>query len=205
MNKLPGRQLGMAIAVALAIATAAVAQDNARDAKRLVDALQVRPGAVLADIGAGDGELTVPMAKEVGTSGRIYATDLPGAPIERLRAAIGKTGVKNVEILEGDPNRTNLPSECCDGIFIRNVYHHFADPAAMNASLKQSLKPGARLAIMDFEPDHGEAATPAARGTAPTHGVKAATVARELEQAGFEIVSNEQLERRTFLVVAKKK
>ena len=196
------RYLELPFLLCLAIATAA-AQDNAGDAKRLVEALQVKAGSVLADIGAGDAELTIPMAREVGASGRIYATELPGASVERLRAAIAKTNLNNVEGVEGDPNRTNLPPESCDGIFIRFVYHHFGDPASMNASLRQALKPGARLAIMDFEPDGAEATSPAGRAGGATHGVKAATVARELQQAGFEIVTSEARERRSFLVVAK--
>ncbi len=175
-----------------AVATFAVAQDNVAHVARLVDALGVHAGSVIADIGAGDGQLTIPMAREVGPSGRVYATELAGRPIEELRAAIEKADVKNVEIIEGQPLRTNLPAECCDGILIRYVYHHFADPSAMNGSLREALKPGGRLAIIEFAPKGPEATSPADRAAGNTHGVTAETVARELKQAGFEVRTSEQ-------------
>ena len=192
------------VALAVGLATAAAAQDNAADAKRLVEVLGVRPGSVLADIGAGDAQLTIPMAAEVGPSGRVYATDLGGGPLDGLRRAIANAGVTNVEIVEGHALRTNLPPACCDGIFIRNVYHHFADPDAMNRSVLESLKAGGRLAIIDFAPDGPEAASPADRAGGKTHGVAAETVARELERAGFEPVTIEHRHERTFLVVVRK-
>src|SRR5438874_7955144 len=105
------------IAVTALVVLTAAAPDDAADAARLVDVLGVHGGSVVADIGAGDGELTVLMAKEVGPSGRVYATDLGGTPLDRLRKAIEKAGPTNVEVVEGHAVRTNLPAECCDGIF----------------------------------------------------------------------------------------
>jgi predicted methyltransferase len=185
-------------------ASTAQQEDDAADVARLVDVLAVRPGAVLADIGAGDAVLTIPLARLVGPSGRIYATELGAKPLDNLRAKIADAGATNIEVVEGDPVRTNLPPACCDGIFIRFVYHHFADPPAMNASLRASLKPGGRLAVLDFAPDGPEATTPAARAGGKTHGVSAATVARELKDAGFEPLSTEQTRHHTFFVVVRK-
>src|SRR5262249_59993320 len=108
------------------------------------------------------------------------------------------------DIVEAPALRTTLPAECWDGIFIRNVYHHFGDPPSMNASLLQSLRPGGRLAIIDFAPDGPEATSPADRASGKTHGVAAETVARELQQAGFEPVTIEHRDNRTFLVVVRK-
>jgi hypothetical protein len=67
------------------------------------------------------------------------------------RETFQKAGAQKVEVIEGQPSSSNLPRECCDGIFIRSVYQNFADRAAMNASLWASLKPG-RLAIIDVPP-----------------------------------------------------
>jgi ubiquinone/menaquinone biosynthesis C-methylase UbiE len=181
-----------------------VQKEDAADIARLVDVLAVRPGSILADIGAGDGVLCIPLARDVGPSGRIYATELGGGPLDNIRKKLAAAAATNIEVVEGDPLRTNLPSACCDGIYIRNVYHHFADPPAMNASLRASLKPGGRLAILDFAPDGPEATTPAARAGGKTHGVYAATVARELNDAGFEPVLTEQRPHKGFLVVARK-
>jgi len=187
-----------------AVATFAAAQDNAAHIARLIEALGIQAGAVVADVGAGDGQLAIPIARQVGPSGRVYATELPGRPVEELRAAIEKADVKNVEIVEGHTLRTNLPPECCDGIFIRFVYHHFADPSAMNASLREALKPGGRLAIIEFAPKGPEATSPADRAAGNTHGVTAETVARELKQAGFEVSTSEQRPDKAVFVAASK-
>jgi predicted methyltransferase len=191
-----------AIITILVGASVAVAQDNAADFTRLTEVLQVRPGSVVADIGAGpEALLTIPMATRVGPAGKVYATELGG--LERLRQTVRKAGMQNVEVLEGDPSRTNLPTECCDAIFIRNVYHHFADPAAMNASLWKSLKSGGRLAIIDFRPV-GQEAAPGRRDGGDQHGVSAATVIQELLQADFKLMSSEDRPDRWFLVVVEK-
>jgi ubiquinone/menaquinone biosynthesis C-methylase UbiE len=182
--------------LALTLAAVAAAQsDDAAHVARLVELLGIRPGSVVADIGAGDGVLTIPIAKQVGPSGRVYATELGARSLRDLRGAVEKAGVTNVDIVEGHPSRTNLPPECCDGIFIRYVYHHFADPPAMNASLRASLKPGGTIVIIEFAPEGVEAAAPAERAGGKTHGVSAESVARELMEAGFEVTLSEQRER----------
>lgn len=195
------------IAVAAAInlvGLLAHAQDEAADTNRLVDALRLRAGSTVADIGAGDGALTIPVAAVVGPSGRVFATELPGKPIEQLRAIVARARAANVTVVEAAPAHTNLSPASCDAIFVRFVYHHFADPAAMNASLREALKPGGRLAVIEFAPNGPEAAMPAGRASGRTHGVTAATVTRELREAGFEVLSTEQgTDRRSMVVVEK--
>jgi predicted methyltransferase len=113
-------------------------------------------------------------------------------------------GSGNVQVIANDSSGTNLPAECCDAIFIRYVYHHFADPPAMNASVRQALKPGGALAIIEFAPRTREGSTPAGRAADETHGVGAQSIVRELKDAGFEVVSSEQQPDRTVRVVARK-
>jgi ubiquinone/menaquinone biosynthesis C-methylase UbiE len=95
--------------------------------------------------------------------------------------------VKNVVVLEGHADRTNLPDACCDAMFVRYVYHHFGDPPAMNASIRRSLKPGGRFAVLDSAPDKTPVGTvpPAQRASGEMHGVVAETVVEELRAAGF--------------------
>ena len=191
-------------AVLVAAAFVLVRADDASDLTLLVNALDVHTGSVIADIGAGpDGLLTLPLARQVGPSGHIYATEL-GTAVAELRALVKKTNLKNIDVINGDPARTNLPANCCDGIIVRFVYHHFADPRTMNASLREALKPGAKLAILDFAPNGPEATRAADRADGKTHGVTAATVTGELQAAGFEPVSSTPQEKRTFLVVVQK-
>lgn len=166
--------------------------------------LEAAPGTVLADVGAGsDAPLTIPMARQVGPSGRIYATELGEEALAGLRRTVAAAGLDNVVVVEGHASRTNLPAACCDGIFMRNVYHHFADPPAMNASLAAALRPGGRLAVIDFASSRGEAAAPGDR-TGDLHGVSQETVVRELRAAGFEPVVAERREDGSFLVVMRR-
>lgn len=189
-------------AIALAVVAGLVwAQDDAADAKRLIEALQARPGSVIAEIGAGDGDLTIALAKHVAPDGKLFASELGDNRISRLRSAVQKSGVSNVQVIDGHESRANLPEGCCDAIFMRNVYHHFGDPAAMNASFFQALKPGGRIAVIDFAPPKSTA-SPGQRGGDGRHGVGAEVVAEELKSAGFDVIASEPGGMRWFIVVA---
>ncbi|MGH7580339.1 MAG: class I SAM-dependent methyltransferase [Gemmatimonadales bacterium] len=185
-------QLVLLVAGMAAAPAPATAQDDfASDAARLVTALKLDTGQTVADIGAGRGELTVALAREVGPSGRVYATELDTDRLRDIREAASSAGLENISVLEAHATRTNLPERCCDALVLRRVYHHIDDPRLMNASLRESLKPGGVLAVIDFEPDSAESADPANRDTGEQHGITSATVVRELSQAGFELVDVE--------------
>lgn len=193
-----------AFVLSVAVPSIARAQDNAADVARLIDVLQLKPGSYVADIGAGGGELTIMVAKIVGSGGRVYSSDLGADRVQRLREAVEKSGVTSVQVIEGHETRTNLPDGCCDAIFLRNVYHHFGDPPAMNASILRALKPNGRVAVIDFPPRSGPTAPPGKRGENPSHGVDQKTVAAELTAAGFRIVTTEDRSDRWFMVVGAK-
>ena len=179
------------------------AQDNAADATKLIDLLQLKPGSVVAEIGAGNGALTVALAQYVGPTGRVYTTELGADRLRRLREAVDKNRLTHVQVIEGQEANANLPEACCDAIFMRDVYHHFGDPPSMNASFLRALKPGARIAVIDFTPPN-ETAAPGKRTKDGSHGVTAEVTANELKAAGFEIVSSEERSKRSFIVVASK-
>ena len=129
--------------------------------------------------------MSVGMAKWLGPGGRVYATDIGAEQLAEIRAYVAQDGVSNVVVLEGAESSTNLPNECCDAIFLRDVYHHLTRPHEFDASLLAALKPGGRLAIMDFPPDPGSAVpagVPADRGG---HGILASLVVTEVTRAGF--------------------
>lgn len=190
----------------LAAASAAHAQQDTSDVERLTDALEVRPGLRIAEIGAGSGSLTVAMAKAVGATGHVFSNEIAADRRATIRDAVTKAGLTNVTIVESKPSDANLPDGCCDALFMRNVYHHFDDPAAMTASFFRALRPGARIAIIDFPPRGGQEATaPADRDQGNAHGVTTASIERELRAAGFELVATEQQRGdRWFMVVARK-
>lgn len=199
------------VLLALPLGCASTAQDNlARrdalersDAERIIEALQARPGQVLADVGAGtQAPMALHVARYLGAEGRLYATELRES-LQTLRDTVRRAGVQNIEVLEAGTDRSNLPADCCDGIYMRNVYHHIAASGAMNASLLSALKPGGRLVVLDFMPDRGSATSPDRDG-GDLHGVEADAVARELLAAGFEVLANESQAHGNFLVVARK-
>lgn len=181
----------LAIVAMASLLGAQSASENAADAAWLVQVLEIKEGTVVGEIGAGGGDLTIAMAKTVGASGKVYSNELNKQRFAALAGIAEKAGVTNVTPVEGRELETNFPAECCDAIFMRNVYHHFNDPAAMNASLFKSLKPGGRVAVIDFTPPGAEAASPKGRSEDNFHGVKAPTVEQELKAAGFEIVASD--------------
>ena len=175
------------------------------DLPKLIEALDVREGQTVADIGAGRGWLTIGMARQVGPSGRVYGTDLDQKNVAELKAVVEKEKLPQISVIEGALAETNLPEACCDAIFTRFVYHHFAEPLPMNRSVLKSLKTGGRYAVIEFVPGRGvpEAADPKGRA-GKAHGVGPDSVERELREAGFEIVSISAIVDRSFLVVGRK-
>jgi ubiquinone/menaquinone biosynthesis C-methylase UbiE len=129
--------------------------DAEHDVPLLADVLELQPGMTVADVGAGMGAMSIVLAKRLGPSGRVLSTDIGANPLAALREAVTREQLTNMTVIEGAPASTNLPDACCDAIFMRDVYHHITDVGAFNRSLLAALKPGGRLAIIDFEPRQG--------------------------------------------------
>lgn len=163
-------------------------EQAAREVPQLAELLVLRPGMIVADVGAGGGAMSVGMAKWLGPTGRVYATDIRAEQLAEIRAAVAQDALSNVVVLEGAESSTNLPSECCDAIFLRDVYHHLTRPHEFDVSLLAALKPGGRLAIIDFPPEQGSslpAGVPDDRGG---HGIPTSIVVAEVTRAGFRHV-----------------
>jgi predicted methyltransferase len=128
-----------------------VSRGGGTEIERLADLLEIQPGDTVADVGAGDGWLSVEFAALVGETGRVFATELSASRRDDIRESVAVAGLDNVTVVEAGEHETNLAPGCCEAIFLRRVYHHLTDPAAYNASLYASLKPGGRLAIVELE------------------------------------------------------
>lgn len=149
--------------------------------------MEWKPGTVVADIGAGDGIYSFAAVEHVGPMGKVYATEIDTKKVEELKAEVAKRKLQNVVVVESKEADTNLPTACCDAIFLRRVYHHLTKPAEFDSNIVRSLKPGGRLAIIDFsarsglEPVEG---VPANRGG---HGIPQKVVIEELTAAGLQM------------------
>ncbi len=157
---------------------------------RLIELLELKPGTTVAEIGAGKGRMTVRLAEYLGPDGHVYATELEGPILEKLRNNIASAGFENMTIVGGEEADTNLPAACCDAIFMSKVYHHFTDPTAMNRSTYEALRAGGRLAVIDFEPRvwrfwlSTPDGVPENRGG---HGMPLDILIQELRDAGFQL------------------
>jgi ubiquinone/menaquinone biosynthesis C-methylase UbiE len=176
------------LAVVFGAAHVALAESRLeREVARLAERLGIGPGSVVADVGAGKGELAIELARLVGPGGRVYATELDAD----LRSAIAEraknAGLANVVVAPAQLESTGLPDGCCDALYMRGVYHHLSAPEPILASIRRALKPRGRFVVIDFRPTRWLAFwtpedVPADRGG---HGVPPEVVEREAKAAGF--------------------
>jgi ubiquinone/menaquinone biosynthesis C-methylase UbiE len=172
------------------VAPAAQQRHVPAETARLIDVLNLGPNSTVADVGAGEGEMTAELSRQLGRAARIYSTDINEKTLDGLKGLVAREGMNNVTVVTGEFDATGLPEGCCDAVFVRHVYHHFGKPEAMNASILRTLKPGGRFAVMDFPPRKPVKGRvpPAERASGDTHGVTLDTVVEELEAAGFRIL-----------------
>ena len=132
----------------------AAQEDPARDAwqkpEQILDALSLRPGQTVCDVGAGPGYFTLRAARRVGASGRVFAVDVDPRILDALRERIDRAKVDNVTPVLGLGGDPLLPPGACDLILVIDVYHHFPDRAAYLRRLVRALRAGGRLAAVDW-------------------------------------------------------
>lgn len=164
------------------------------EAARLATALKIGPGTTIADIGAGNGALAVELAAIAGSAGRTFATERTPAQRQRISERAASAGVA-VTVLAAPDTATGLPDACCDVITMRMVMHHIGDSAAFARDLKRSLRPGGRVAVIDF-------AAGALPHLAHDHGVNPQQVIALFTAAGFAVEQRQpQWGGRSYLIV----
>jgi ubiquinone/menaquinone biosynthesis C-methylase UbiE len=161
------------------------APSQRQEIARLAELMQWKSGAIVADIGAGDGTFSFVAAEKVGPTGRVYATEIDSDKLKQLRSDVLKRKLANVIVVEGAVDDTKLPSECCDAIYLRHVYHHLTQPAEFDRNLVRSLKPGARLAIIDFPANENLPPVEGVPKNRGGHGIPQKVVVDELRSAGL--------------------
>ena len=170
-------------AVAVVAAWLLVRSDFEAEAARLAPLLALDPGDAVADIGAGSGALAVALGARVGPTGRVYVTELDDDKLVELQHLARR--FPQFEAFPGAVDGTNLPESCCDAIVLRKVYHHIDDRQGFARSLFVTLRPGGRLAVIDFAPRWWLPKLEG--GRLGGHGVTPEAVEAELTRAGFRL------------------
>jgi ubiquinone/menaquinone biosynthesis C-methylase UbiE len=161
--------------------------DQRQEITRLAELTRWKGGTIVADVGAGDGTYSFVAAQKVGPSGRVYATEIDTEKLKNLRAEVRKRKVENMIVVEGTADDTKLPSDCCDTIFLRRVYHHLTQPREFDKNLVRSLKPGAYLAIIDFPPSPNLGPVEGVPKNRGGHGIPEKVMVDELTTAGLQV------------------
>lgn len=118
--------------------------------KKLVNLLKLKPGMNVADIGAGTGYITFPMAKKIGPDGKAYAVDIQPEMLDLLRQRMKKRKVSNIEPIEGTEKDPKLPESSIDLIIMVDVYHELSFPFEMTEGMVKALRPGGRLVFVEY-------------------------------------------------------
>jgi SAM-dependent methyltransferase len=149
------------------------ARDAAHEADTVMALLGVRPGMAVADIGAGSGYYVARMARRVGPAGIVYGQDIMPRYLRYLRERVDRDELTNVRLALGDPHDPRLPAASLDAVTMIHMYHEIEQPFGLLANLVPSLRPGARIAVLDMN-----------RRT-DQHGTPPALLRCEMEAVGF--------------------
>ena len=171
-----------------------IGRDRWQQPDEVVQALEVKPGDAIADIGSGGGYFALRLAEAVGPDGVVYAADIDEAINRHLERRARRASQENIEIILADPDDPRLPESGVDLIFMCNTYHYLDDATTYFANVRQYLRDPGRVAIIDFD------------GTTWFHRVTGHwsdrdKVVQEVEAAGYELTAEfDFLDRQYFLV-----
>jgi ubiquinone/menaquinone biosynthesis C-methylase UbiE len=182
--------------VLVAVTTAvAVTQESGPEFERqnrvadIVRFLGAQPGSLVADVGAGEGAFTIPIARAVAPNGRAVAVDISESALDKLRDRAGREDVKNVDIVIGGIDDPHLPIDQFDAVLIHNAYHEMTEHEAMLRHVRAALKQGGRFVIV--EPMHESSRGLTMDKQVAQHDIAIEIVDEELRAAGFEVVERD--------------
>jgi len=161
--------------------------------------LRVQPGDLVADIGAGTGYFTLPLAHALGSKGKVWAVDAQTEMLSLLKEKLDLAGVSNVEPVCAEGDRTEIPDAACTLVFLANVWHEFEDRNAVLREAQRILSPGGRVAILDWRTD-----VEPVHGPPLAHRIAAADAVRDMRLAGFEQLASAEVGRYSWVVQGEK-
>jgi ubiquinone/menaquinone biosynthesis C-methylase UbiE len=163
-----------------------------------LDALAIKPGMVVADVGAGTGYFTLRLARRVGASGKVYANDIQPEMLRTLRQNAARAGLHNIETVLGAESDPKLPAHSLDLILLVDVYHEFSQPQKMLDHMRDDLKPNGRLVLLEYRKE--DPSIP----IRPEHKMSVNEVKTEVEAEGFHLSQViETLPRQHILILTK--
>ena len=143
---------------------------------QVMNILGLEPGKTVADIGAGSGWFTVRAARRVTSTGKVYAVDINQKAIDYIRNRTLKEQLSNVVTILNKPSSPGLPPDSIDAVLFLKAYHEIADPVMFLRNLRRSLRPGARVGIIERD------------GNGEDHGVNKKVILRETDEAGYKML-----------------
>lgn len=176
-----GRVIAQTMSVAGAPWLERPERESEEQPTRAIEALRLRSGMVVADVGAGSGYYTVRLSRSVGRNGRVYATDVQPGMVELLRRRVDKDRLSNVTVVQGALDDPNLPANTLDMVLMVDVYHELAAPQAFMRKIKAALKPDGRLVLIEFRGEDPNVPIQA------LHKMTVAQIRQELGADGFDI------------------
>jgi ubiquinone/menaquinone biosynthesis C-methylase UbiE len=171
-----------------------IGRDQWQQPEKVIATLQIRPGDHIADLGAGGGYFTFRLAQAVGPNGKVYAVDIDEGMNNLIGERAKQDSVANIETILAKPDDPLLQKTGVDLIFTSNVYHHIDNRVIYFSSLRKYLRPGGRIAIIDF--DRRAWLEGLLRHYTPREFIQ-----REMEQAGYVLQQNlDFLDRQSFQI-----
>ena len=161
-------------------------RDKWQDVPGIFAAMALQPGSHVADIGARDGYLTVRLAEAVGAEGRVYAVDIDGDALEKLRNNLADEDTSRVTLVHSEPDDPMLPDGLLDAVVVVNSYHELEAYASMLKHIKAALKPGGRLVLV--EPISKSRRVAMREVQEDNHEIGIDYARADLEAAGFDIL-----------------
>lgn len=151
---------------------------------KMLDALKIKPGDVVADVGAGVGYTSEKIARRVGPTGKVLATDVQPEMIAMLKDRMKAAGVTNVVPLLCTQRDTKLPDAGVDLVIMVDVYHEATDPERLLQGLYKAIKPGGRMVLVEFRGEDPEVPI------RPEHKMTLSQVRLEVEPQGFKFIDS---------------